>query len=346
MEENYVRQVRCPKEKLLKILDANSIEANWMDGDGSDRSYFRLCGSQPQASWVLMQLSESDKSALAVKNYDWIKIRELLEFEGVKVPKLVAVLAEYGEIVIEDCKDELLVDRVMNYHKFEDWNGIKKVYQRAYRYIARFLKIEKNSQHVWNQRAFDVEKFTFELNMFVQKFVVGYKKLSLSLHENQQLRSEINLLSHFLACRPQFFVHRDFHSKNLMLKDGSLVVIDFQDARLGPCAYDLVSLCYDPYVPLSIEQREILFNDGKKYFFKNVDQKIISEIEDTKNAVISQRLLKALGSFAYLTLQLKRGDYLKYSSAAIESLNYAYDHRWPFLTGKLVEKLNNTSVIL
>ena len=147
-------------------------------------------------------------------------------------------------------------------------------------------------------------------------------------------------LSKFLANRPQYFVHRDFHSKNIMLKESKLIVIDFQDARLGPCSYDLVSLCYDPYVPLNVSQRQVLFESAESYFSNHLSSEIADEVAITQKAVMLQRLLKALGSFAYLTCELKRGDYLKYCSTAIECLKDTYDHRWPYLTGRLIEKLN------
>ncbi len=101
------------------------------------------------------------------------------------------------------------------------------------------------------QVAFDVEKLTWELNFFVRHFLEGYKGAALSDGERSALAEEWAPLTQELAGEPGVLCHRDYHSRNLMLHDGRLYVIDFQDARMGPDTYDLASLLRDSYVDLT-----------------------------------------------------------------------------------------------
>ena len=106
--------------------------------------------------------------------------------------------------------------------------------------------------------AFDVEKLTWELNFFVKHFLEGYRGITLTAAERAALDEEWAAIASELASEPRVLCHRDYHSRNLMFCDGSLHIIDFQDARLGPDTYDLVSLLRDSYVDLTDQQVEDL----------------------------------------------------------------------------------------
>ena len=98
--------------------------------------------------------------------------------------------------------------------------------------------------------AFDVEKLTWELDFFCTHFVEGYRGVTLTPSSASVLSDEWRAIAEELAGEPRVLCHRDYHSRNLMLHDGSLHIIDFQDARMGPDTYDLVSLLRDSYVDL------------------------------------------------------------------------------------------------
>ena len=99
--------------------------------------------------------------------------------------------------------------------------------------------------------AFDVEKLTWELEFFVKHYLMAYKGFDPSDEERDILRREWAEIVEELAGEPRVLCHRDYHSRNLMLHDGQLYMIDFQDARMGPDTYDLVSLLRDSYVDLT-----------------------------------------------------------------------------------------------
>ncbi len=109
--------------------------------------------------------------------------------------------------------------------------------------------------------------------------------------------------------------HRDYHSRNLMLHDGSLFIIDFQDARMGPDTYDLVSLLRDSYVDLTSQQVDELI----AYFLalhgrrRRGDARIRRPNSARRFDVMAlQRNLKALGTFGYQTVTRGNPVYIQY----------------------------------
>lgn len=342
MVSKDIRQARSPISSLSRVVEGRGLSISWLAGDGSDRCYFRMSDSGLNKSWVLMQLGDEDRKALESSQYDWVVLRGILEKAGIRVPQLHHILPKYGEIVIEDCDDNMFEQEIKKLHKEKNQRLIEEVYQKAFAVIARMLKIRKSKRELWCERSFDKNKLSSELHFFVEKYLRNYLQLILTKHENSLLYEDIEKLSKFLASRPQFFVHRDFHSRNIMLGEDELIVIDFQDARLGPCAYDVVSLCYDSYVPLTLDFRQNLMKEAQYFLSKTVDPILDQELTITAEAMLLQRQLKALGSFAFLTLEKQRGDFLQYRHSAFETLSGAFDKRWPFLSGLMLEKIQNT----
>jgi hypothetical protein len=126
-----------------------------------------------------------------------------------------------------------------------------------------------------------------------------------------------------------------------MLKEQDLAIIDFQDARLGPATYDLVSLCFDSYIPLTESERIDLLNLGLGVLRRQLPNLSTQELEDGWRPMLLQRQLKALGSFSFLTNKKFRGNYLAYVSPALQTLSTKIigDSRWNFISGPMLEQV-------
>ena len=126
-----------------------------------------------------------------------------------------------------------------------------------------------------------------------------------------------------------------------MINEEKIWLIDFQDARLGPVSYDLVSLCFDSYLNISVQEKIQLFNLALITLEKTFSSRFIFEIKKTWKLVLLQRTLKAIGSFCYLSKS--KGNYLKYIAPAAQALIELdlYDQRWPILTKKLPMRIYN-----
>src|SRR6185503_7271464 len=124
-----------------------------------------------------------------------------------------------------------------------------------------------------------------------------------------ELRREFAALVDVLAGEPRVLCHRDYHSRNLMLHDGRLYLIDFQDARMGPDTYDLVSLLRDSYVDLP----EQTVSELIAYFLalkgNRYGERAYCERFDL---MALQRNLKALGTFGYQTTARRNPVYIQY----------------------------------
>ncbi len=164
--------------------------------------------------------------------------------------------------------------------------------------------------------AFDVEKLTWELNFFVKHFLEGYRGISLSPAERAALDEEWAAIATELESEPRVLCHRDYHSRNLMFCEGSLYIIDFQDARMGPDTYDLVSLLRDSYVDLTEPQIEEL----TAYFLALKGSSDGAAFRRRFDLMALQRNLKALGTFGYQTLSRQNPVYIQYVP---RTLNYA-----------------------
>jgi aminoglycoside/choline kinase family phosphotransferase len=158
--------------------------------------------------------------------------------------------------------------------------------------------------------AFDIEKLTWELEFFVKHFLLAYRGAQLSDDERQALAVEWSAIASELAAEPRVLCHRDYHSRNLMLHDGRLYLIDFQDARLGPDTYDLVSLLRDSYVDLT----DLEVDDLIAYFLalKKTTPAQSSEFRRRFDLMALQRNLKALGTFGYQTTTRGNTVYIQY----------------------------------
>jgi aminoglycoside/choline kinase family phosphotransferase len=332
-----------PREAIAEALGLSEVTVEWLAGDGSDRCYYRLKENESDSArtFVLMQLSGSDADALRADGYDWIKIANLLAQKQIFVPRVVATLPAFAALIIEDYGDLMLESVIFGEVERENFTSVKKLYGECFKIVARFLSMPKAAEAPWCKRSFDEERFVWELRFFMQKYALPVAGIVLSGAEEKQFTQEISTLSKTLAANSKYFVHRDFHSRNVMVKDERLAVIDFQDARLGPAAYDLVSLCFDSYVPLSGVLRSELMQDSLKVISALATEKAAVDAQRLWQPVLLQRQLKAIGSFGFLTIDKQRGDYLQYVGPALKTLEdqNLFDERWPFISQELLRRL-------
>jgi len=161
--------------------------------------------------------------------------------------------------------------------------------------------------------AFDVEKLTWELDFFTKHFLEAYRGVTLPDDQRAALRAEFGVIVRELASEPRVLCHRDYHSRNLMLCNGDLYIIDFQDARMGPDTYDLVSLLRDSYVDLPQQTVDELI----AYFLAvksgvSVESDEADEYRRRFDVMALQRNLKALGTFGYQTTARRNPVYIQY----------------------------------
>ena len=332
-----------PIEILAKELEVDSVKVEFLAGDGSDRCYFRIQGPELTRPVVLMQLSENDAIKLRGNRYDWISISETLSNNRIFVPKLQKIIKDWSALIIEDYGDAMFESTVIQAIHAGNFDAIEQLYTQATKIIKVLLNIRGAPGDVWSTRSFDVEKFVWEMNFFNKYFLQLVCNIHMDTNQEQLFHEESMRLAQFLSQDSKWFVHRDYHSRNIMVKDDRLALIDFQDARLGPASYDLVSLCFDSYVPLSMDFRKSVFDKGVAEIAAQGGVEASASILTYFRPMLLQRQLKAIGSFGYLTKEKKRGDYLKYVTPALQTLDpdLIFDDRWPFLSKTLIQLIGD-----
>ena len=160
---------------------------------------------------------------------------------------------------------------------------------------------------------FDAARLQQEMFLFTDWLVKTYLKISLSTQQEQQLMQCFLALTEQALSQPQCFVHRDYHSRNLMvIPENGPGLLDFQDAVLGPITYDLVSLLRDCYIAWP---REHVQRWGEYYYNKAKNQGLFSSVTQAQfwqwfDWMGIQRHLKASGIFARLYCRDGKSGYL------------------------------------
>jgi aminoglycoside/choline kinase family phosphotransferase len=276
-----------------------------LTGDASDRKYFRIIPADGPSIVLALHAGPIDFATLPFAN-----VGALLQQIPLPVPGILDHSDELGIIALQDLGDVTLQAHLGAASPAEH----AAVYRQAVALIEQLQRRGgelRSDAYLPYRIAFDVEKLTWELDFFAKHFVEGYRGTAFTPAERAALAAEWASIVNELAAEPRVLCHRDYHSRNLMLSDGSLYIIDFQDARLGPDTYDLVSLLRDSYV--DIADREL--DELVAYFLalKKTDA-AASEDEFRRrfDLMALQRNLKALGTFGYQTITRRNTVYIQY----------------------------------
>ncbi|MFW5736604.1 MAG: phosphotransferase, partial [Halanaerobium sp.] len=169
---------------------------------------------------------------------------------------------------------------------------------------------------------FDEEKFMFELNFFLHHFINLFLNQEITNKDKHYFDKYFTEIISELILLPDVFVHRDFHSRNIMIKDDKIYLIDFQDARMGNPFYDLSSLLRDSYFQLSNDALDELLGYYYMGLNHHSDRKYsFDEFLNYFDMMSIQRNLKAIGSFAYMKNVKGNNAYLNYIEPTLSYIN-------------------------
>jgi aminoglycoside/choline kinase family phosphotransferase len=281
-----------------------------LTGDASDRRYFRIISPDGHSTVLALHAGAIDFASLPFAN-----VARLLQEVPLPVPAILGYSDALGIIAQQDLGDVTLQAHLGAASPAEH----RALYRQAVALIEllqrRGAELASNAYAPYGVM-FDVEKLTWELNFFVRHFLEAYRGAALCDAERTALDEEWLPITRELASEARVLCHRDYHSRNLMLHDGSLHIIDFQDARMGPDTYDLASLLRDSYV--DIAEREL--DELIAYFLALKGLTDPAAFRRRFDLMALQRNLKALGTFGYQTTTRRNPVYIQYIP---RTLNYA-----------------------
>lgn len=276
-------------------------------GDASSRRYFRAAWAD--RSYVLVEAPPQTE-----KNEAFLALRQILADAGVRVPAVLGADLQHGYMLLEDLGDRLLLAEL-------NAQSVDSHYQHAFEVLRSLLTVNvaaadraASPAPAWPIPAYDEALLAEELGRFDQWYVANMLGHTISADESDLLQRLYAVLIEHALAQPTVLVHRDFHSRNLMLTaEDELAVIDFQDAVAGPLTYDLVSLLRDCYIRWPAER----VTAWALQYLEGLPQALRSQVPSEATFLRwtdfmgLQRHIKVLGTFARLHLRDNKPGYLR-----------------------------------
>ncbi len=287
---------------------------NWkrLAGDGSKRSFYRLTDNQ--GSFIVMANPPVEGNAQK-ENISYLMIGKHLFSKGVPVARIYRYDLDHGWFIMEDLGQKKLQEIALSSRNSLD--TYKKVIELL---IRTQLEGREGFDPEWCYQTKRYDRFVMERlesDYFLAYFLKGFLGLKPDLSELQC--SFAHLASQASLAEGNFFLHRDFQSRNIIINRGRIGVLDWQGGRLGPLQYDLASLLIDPYVGLKEGEQEVLY----EYYLRLLEERLPGTSGSFTRYypyLAIQRNLQILGAFSYLGKIRGKNRFLAYIPPALQSL--------------------------
>jgi len=310
--KNFPRTARLEAAAHTRGLSLTAPQT--LAGDGSDRRFYRLLGS-PTAVLLFHPFPPGGD---VNENDSYFLIGRHLRAQGTPAPEIYAYCREEFWMLTEDLGDISLESVI---HRQTQESQIRYWHRQALELLADMqIKGAKGFDPAWCfdtpvlHRPFLWER---ECGYFVRAFLNNYLGLETSMED---LAPDFErLLTGALAPGPNYFLHRDFQSRNLFVTNGRLRIIDFQGGRLGPLGYDAASLLIDPYVNLSPAWQAELLDYYLDLLTARLSVDPAAFREQCGHLAIC-RNLQILGAYGYLTKVKGKEHFARHIPAALAGL--------------------------
>jgi aminoglycoside/choline kinase family phosphotransferase len=289
---DLVRRVMGPRVRIAKIA-----------GDASTRRFYRLT-SGPQSMIMMEHPGPLEHASPFYSNL------RILTAIGAPIPRLLDRNDDAGLVLVEDMGEMTLQRRLLGQDPACSPDEARVLYRQACDLIVLFhregMKAAQEGDFA-RHNTLDRERFLAELHHFHRYFIGRLGVARPSAGNEAILQRFYDDLAGECDRLPQVYCHRDFQSRNLMVRDGRLALIDFQDARRGPYTYDAASLLRDSSLDLEEDLvDEMMFRLGEQLALPR------EEFRRDFDLMALQRNIKDLGTFAYQVTERGRREYLEY----------------------------------
>ncbi len=274
-------------------------------GDASARQYFRLVLDSGRSFILAVYPEPFDPD-----HFSYRQIAQLLEEIGVPIPRILSMDGGLGIVLQEDLGNLSLQRHLVRSERKERLRRFSEAVDLVVA-IQRLGGPRLRPEWEAFQLAFDEEKLMWEFRFFLRQYLGNYRGRPA---ERAELEAEFGAIARRLAAEPRVLCHRDFHVRNLMLKDDRLHVIDFQDARWGPPSYDLASLLKDS-IDLPADELELL---ARMYLERAGLPQSEDEFQVQFHLMTVQRMLKALGTYGYQVVVRENFIYEQYMTGSLQ----------------------------
>lgn len=332
------------RETIINLMDKDLsekiVDIKLLPASGSSRAYYRI--STENGSYIATYNSNIEE------NIAFLDFSKHFEDAGLPVPKIISVNDEKDCYIQSDLGDISLFNYVQNCIKNNSYDpSTIELYKQSITNLVDFqIKGNENLDYsvAFPCPSFDRISVIDDLNYFKYYFL----KVNDEINFNEsRLNADFQRIADFIMKAPaDFFMYRDFQSRNIMIKDNKTYFIDYQGGRKGPLQYDIISLLYQVKAQLPNELRNELL-----YHYKNALSEYVNieEIEFDKyyNAFILLRLLQVLGAYGFRGLIQKKQHFIESIPFALKELILLKDNlNFPFEIKELTNILNQIEILL
>ena len=280
-------------ENWLDSISAHELtDIRPASADASFRRYFRVTDSNTGNTLIVMDAPPEKEDC-----EPFIHITRLLRSVNVNAPDIITMDLEQGFLLLDDLGNRQYLDHL-------DESSSDDLYSDA---LVALINMQRIQDHL---PPYDKQRLRDEMGLFEPWYLNRHLGISLDDQQKSVLDSIYDLLIESALEQPQVFVHRDYHSRNLMLVDeNNPGVIDYQDAVIGPVTYDLVSLFKDCYIEWPRNKVEHWLD---QYLQLTPIELSVDRIQFIRwfDLMGVQRHLKVLGIFARLNYRDGKSQYL------------------------------------
>lgn len=279
--------------------------------DASFRRYFRIF--LDSKTWIVMDAPPQQEDCKP-----FLQVANMLAATGVHVPKVWSYDLAQGFLLLSDLGHTTYLQILT-----QDDDQANQLYSDA---TDALVKIQLSSQAP-NLPDYDETLLRRELNLFPDWYIAKHLQADLSTKQKAMLENIFNQILQNNLAQPRVLVHRDYHSRNLMVTSPNPGIIDFQDAVFGPITYDLVSLLKDAYI--CWDEERIL--DWAIRYWEKARRANLPVTTDFSTFYRDfewmgvQRHLKVLGIFARLNYRDGKSNYLNDMPLVLDYLQKTCD---------------------
>jgi aminoglycoside/choline kinase family phosphotransferase len=224
------QRLESAREWVLAVLKLEDAKLTPVSGDASHRRYFRI--RTEKKSLILMDAPPHRENSAP-----FLDIAERIRTAKLHAPEVIIFDLELGFGLLEDLGDTL-------YRELLDETTVDQLFPALFRILAEMAKNVESS----GLPAYDERLMQQEMDLFTHWYLGRHKKSPFNSGERKLWGEVCSRLKGSAIEQPQVFVHKDFHSCNLLqLPTGEPGIIDFQDGVIGPISYDFISLIWDRY---------------------------------------------------------------------------------------------------
>jgi len=325
------------KNEIIQLFEnhfSEKVESlEMLPASGSYREYCRLTSYNRTIIGAYNSDVKENTAFLSFSNH--------FKHHGVPVPKIYAVSSDLKKYLLEDLGNTTLFQFLSKTRESEGFSeNIIEKYKKVLKELPKIQIIagrDIDYSVCYPREAFDKQSMMWDLNYFKYYFL----KLAKIHFDEQALEDDFQLFSNYLlSASSNYFLYRDFQSRNVMIKDDEVYFIDYQGGRQGALQYDLASLLYDGKadIPESVKNQLYDFYISELKKLKKVDDK---EFASYFKGFVLIRIMQAMGAYGFRGFYEKKEHFLKSIPFALKNLeSILKDVNLPVQLPELISVLN------